>query len=86
MRSLFTMLPSLMLVSGCESASKPTIFAFQAKWCYACHADESRLTMLERQGYVVKRIDVDANPDMAREYGIESIPAYFLNGQRVSLP
>jgi len=80
--SLFLLLASL---AGCTK-EKPTIVAFTASWCAACHADEPRLQLLERQGYTIQRIDSDINPDLVRRYGVTELPSYFLNGQRVSLP
>lgn len=83
--SLLFLLASLA-TSGCEPNPKPKIIAFQASWCQACHADEPRLQLLERQGYTIQRIDFDINPDLVRRYKVTELPSYFLNGQRVSLP
>lgn len=83
--SLLLLLASLA-VCGCEPKEKPKIVAFTASWCAACHADEPRLQLLERQGYTIQRIDYDINPDLVRRFQVTELPSYFLNGQRVSLP
>lgn len=54
-----------------------TIRMFTATWCAACKADEPRLERLARQGVVIERIDIDANPELAGQFGVISIPAYF---------
>ena len=54
-----------------------TIRMFTATWCAACKADEPRLERLARQGVVIERIDVDANPELAGQFGVVAIPAYF---------
>lgn len=78
----------LLLLSGLAGCTKekPTIVAFTASWCAACHADDARLQLLERQGYAIQRIDADECPDLVRRFKVTELPSYFLNGQRVSLP
>lgn len=79
------MLLMLLAFCGCRNqapVNKPepnptTIRMFTATWCAACKADAPLLERLAQQGVVIERIDVDANPELAGQFKVVSIPAYF---------
>ncbi len=67
----------------------PVLADFWAVWCGPCRIIAPIVEELARdyEGRLkVAKIDVDANPDLARHYGIMSIPtlAIFKDGQLVS--
>lgn len=56
---------------------------FHAKWCGPCRMLSPILDELGESGVTVLKIDVDEEGDLAREFGVYSIPALFVikNGE-----
>lgn len=58
--------------------SRPAIIDFYASWCGPCRAISPILDGLAAEygdRIVIYKVDVDASPEIAREFGIRSIPA-----------
>jgi putative thioredoxin len=70
-----------------RSQREPVVVDFWADWCGPC---KMLTPVLEQetnaQGVTLAKVDVDANQEVAREYGISGIPAVkaFRNGQVVA--
>jgi putative thioredoxin len=70
-----------------RSQREPVVVDFWADWCGPCKMLTPVLEQqTSEQGVTLAKIDVDANQDVARQYGISGIPAVkaFRNGQVVA--
>ena len=71
---------SLLVLSAlaCGAAPDNVLLDFTATWCGPCQQMSPVVSRLHRQGYAVRKVDVDREPELARQFKISSIPAFVL--------
>ncbi len=78
----------LVLVTGCEPprqpsrpdglCERPRVLAFTASWCGPCQRAKPALVQVQARGVDVQIIDIDEQPDLARQYNIDSVPTFIV--------
>jgi len=76
----------LSATANLASAQQAVLYDFSASWCGPCQQMKPIVHKLEREGFPVKVVDIDQNPNLARQYNVSSIPAFVLvvNGKEVA--
>jgi len=68
-----------VLVATVLSAPGDTVLLdFYADWCGPCRAMEPTINALIEQGCPVRKINIDRDPQLAREYGVGPVPCYVM--------
>ena len=59
-----------------ENGARPALLDFYASWCGPCRMLSPTISAIasEREDIVVGKINVDDSPELARRFGIYSIP------------
>ena len=59
---------------------------FSAKWCGPCQEMSPIVSKLERQGFPIRKVDVDEEQQLAQQFHIEFMPCFVLvaNGREVT--
>jgi thiol-disulfide isomerase/thioredoxin len=79
--SIAPLLLAFLSVAGAppaDSSSGAVLLNFHAQWCGPCRQVRPAVEQLMRDGYPVKRIDIDEEPDLQRRYRVEGVPAFIV--------
>lgn len=61
-----------------SSKCKISVIAFVAEWCAPCKRAMPALIAIRASGVQVTIIDVDKQPDIAKRYGVSSVPTFLV--------
>jgi len=61
-----------------DSPSEPLLLDFHAEWCGPCQRVRPAVQQLIRQGYPIKRIDIDRDPKLASHYHVQGVPTFIV--------
>ena len=84
---LLTPIALLVLIAGCatlpkqeqrQGCQRPKVLAFTASWCVPCQRAKPALIQIQAAGVGVQIIDIDKQPELARQYGVTSVPTFFV--------
>lgn len=71
-----------------KASDKPVLLDFFATWCGPCRMIAPFIEQIaaEHPEYVIAKIDVDEEPELAQQFGIQSIPTLVVmkNGEVVN--
>jgi thiol-disulfide isomerase/thioredoxin len=78
----------LALAGALAQAAEPNnvLLDFTATWCGPCQQMSAIVSRLERQGFPIRKVDIDEQEALARQYNVRSIPCFVLiaNGREVN--
>lgn len=69
---------AILAMAAITGQPRGEVLDFSATWCGPCQQMAPIVSKLERQGYPIRKVDVDTNRALAQKYGISSIPAFVL--------
>lgn len=75
----------LSMVLLAAPANNVVLLDFSAPWCGPCRSMESTVANLAAAGYPIRKVNIDQERDLARHFGISSIPCFVMtqNGKEV---
>ncbi|MEN6367708.1 MAG: thioredoxin family protein [Thermoguttaceae bacterium] len=62
-----------------EPTPKAKVLAFTASWCGPCQRSKPFLAEIKASGVDVQIVDIDEQPDLAQQYGVTSVPTFFVH-------
>lgn len=70
-----------VLLASLVSLSAPLedgVLEFTAPWCQPCQRMSPVVSRLQREGYRIRKVDVEQQPRLARRFAIKNVPTFIL--------
>ncbi|MCE5268302.1 MAG: trypsin-like peptidase domain-containing protein [Planctomycetaceae bacterium] len=58
------------------AAAQPLLYDFYADWCGPCQSMTATVDQLIAEGYAVQRVNVDRQPELASQFGVQTVPCF----------
>lgn len=58
------------------ASPQPVLIDFYADWCGPCRQMTPVIDELEQQGFSVRRVNIDREPELARQFRVEGVPTF----------
>ena len=71
-------LDALALALVLSGAGETVLLEFSAAWCGPCRSVAPTVERLAAEGYPIRPVDVDREPQLARQYGVTGVPCFVL--------
>jgi thiol-disulfide isomerase/thioredoxin len=67
-----------LLATSAEPTAGAYLLDFTATWCPPCQATRPEVERLRADGYPIREVDVDDEPELAKRYRISGIPTFIV--------
>lgn len=78
MTAVSLLLLSLTAADAGQPSSRGVLLDFTATWCGPCQQMNPIVSRLKRQGYPVRKVDVDRERGLAQKFNVRSMPTFIL--------